>query len=97
MDACIRRGTGARPIRTGIPDYAGIVRSITGARRYLRANPQAAVLLGICVVFGLGMIIVAVLALASSGSGANAGQSIGGDNGGVIAPWHAVMSLSRAF
>ncbi len=49
--------------------------------RWFRDNPQAFVLLLICVVLGLGTFIAVVISLASSG-----GPHVTGDPSGVIAP-----------
>ena len=46
-------------------------------RRFFRANPQALVLLIICLVLGLGTFLVVVISLASSGGG-----HVTGDPGG---------------
>jgi hypothetical protein len=42
---------------------------------FLRDNPQATILLAICVVLGLGTLIALLIATATSGSG---GSGIGG-------------------
>lgn len=45
-----------------------------GLIRFLRANPQAAVLLFICVVLGLGTFVAVVIALAGSGNATPSGE-----------------------
>jgi hypothetical protein len=57
--------------------------------RFLRANPQALVLLVICIVLGLGTFLAAVLGLLSSGPGRTSGEPSG-------AIWADPVS-SRAF
>lgn len=42
--------------------------------RYLRANPQALVLLIICLVLGVGTFIVVIIALIASGSTKTTGE-----------------------
>jgi hypothetical protein len=49
--------------------------------RFLRANPQASVLLVICVVLGLGTFIAVLIAIAGSG-----GAQTTGEPSGLIAP-----------
>ena len=46
---------------------------------YLRANPQAAILLAICIILGLGTMLAVVISLGGSG---DAGSTYG--NGAVI-------------
>ena len=55
--------------------------------RYLRANPQAFVLLVICVVLGLGTFIAVLIAVAGSG-----GPQVSGEPSGAIT---AVVALLR--
>lgn len=50
--------------------------------QFLKQNPQAAILLAICIVLGLGTLIA--LMIASLGPGADTGSS-GGDAGVVMA------------
>jgi hypothetical protein len=45
--------------------------------RFFRGNPQAFVLLVICLVLGLGAFIAVVIALATAGSGNTTGESSG--------------------
>jgi hypothetical protein len=54
--------------------------------RFVRANPQAFVLLVICVVLGLGTFIVVLIAIAGSGSATPSGEP-----SGVIAPVAALF------
>jgi hypothetical protein len=54
--------------------------------RFFRANPQAFVLLVICVVLGLGTFIAVLIAIAGSGSGTPTGEP-----SGVIAPLAALL------
>jgi hypothetical protein len=42
--------------------------------RYLRANPQALLLLIVCLVLGLGTFIVVIIALIASGSTKTTGE-----------------------
>ena len=51
-----------------------------GLVSYFRSNPQALVLLVICVVLGLGTFIVVLIALATAGS-----TTTNGEPSGVIA------------
>jgi hypothetical protein len=46
-------------------------------RQFFRENPQALVLLIICLVLGLGMFLIVVFALASSGSSQTTGEPSG--------------------
>ena len=52
---------------------------------FFRGNPQALVLLIICVVLGLGAFLAIVIALATSGSGTTTGEP-----SGVLALWGTV-------
>src|ERR1700733_13229050 len=52
-----------------------------GVIKYFRANPQALVLLVICVVLGLGTFIAVLVALASDPNG----QTTGDPSGGILA------------
>jgi hypothetical protein len=45
--------------------------------RFFRGNPQALVLLVICLVLGLGAFIAVVIALATAGSGTTTGEPSG--------------------
>lgn len=45
--------------------------------RYLRANPQAFVLLVICIVLGLGTFIAVLIAIAGSSNGTATGEPSG--------------------
>jgi hypothetical protein len=54
--------------------------------RFFRANPQAFVLLIICVVLGLGTFIAVLIAIAGSGSGTPTGEP-----SGVIAPFAGLL------
>jgi hypothetical protein len=45
--------------------------------RYLRANPQALVLLIICVVLGLGTFVAVLVAIAGSHNGTPSGEPSG--------------------
>jgi hypothetical protein len=53
--------------------------------RFFQANPQALVLLVICLVLGLGAFIAVVIALATSGSG-----TTNGEPSGIVALFAAV-------
>ena len=44
---------------------------------FLRANPQAAVLLFVCIVLGLGTFLAVVIALATAGSSTTRGEPSG--------------------
>ncbi|MGI8414262.1 MAG: hypothetical protein ACR2LV_11110 [Solirubrobacteraceae bacterium] len=48
-----------------------------GVIRFFRANPQAFVLLVICVVLGLGTFLAIMVALINSGAGATNGEPSG--------------------
>jgi hypothetical protein len=50
-----------------------------GLVRYFRSNPQALVLLMICLVLGLGAFIAVVIAFATAGS-----KTLNGEPSGVI-------------
>ncbi len=54
--------------------------------RFFRANPQAFVLLMICVVLGLGTFVAVLIAIAGSGSGTPTGEP-----SGAIAPLAALL------
>jgi hypothetical protein len=56
--------------------------------RLLRENPQAAILLAICLVLGLGALIAIMISLATSGS--NNVPAGAGPDSGVIALMHAL-------
>jgi hypothetical protein len=58
-----------------------------GVIKYLRANPQALVLLVICVVLGIGTFIAVLVALASAPNGQTTG-----DPEGVILGTHAALA-----
>jgi hypothetical protein len=45
-----------------------------GLLRYFRANPQAAVLLAICLVLGLGTFVAVLIAIAGSSNGTPTGE-----------------------
>jgi hypothetical protein len=45
--------------------------------KFFRGNPQALVLLVICLVLGLGTFLAVLIALASAGSGTPTGESSG--------------------
>ncbi|HEY3728319.1 MAG TPA: hypothetical protein VGL51_14160 [Solirubrobacteraceae bacterium] len=55
-----------------------------GLLAYLRANPQLAVLLCICLVLGLGTFIAVLISLASTGSTTPSGQPSGAILAGQI-------------
>lgn len=46
-------------------------------RRFFRANPQALVLLIVCLVLGIGTFVVVVIAVGESGSGTPSGEPSG--------------------
>jgi hypothetical protein len=62
-----------------------------GVIKYFRANPQALVLLVICVVLGLGTFIAVLVALASDPNGQTTG-----DPSGVILGAHVALGTLRA-
>jgi hypothetical protein len=64
-----------------------------GVIKYFRANPQALVLVVICVVLGLGTFIAVLVALASSPNG----QTNGYPEGVIQAAHAAVTTLRAAF
>jgi hypothetical protein len=66
----------------------GMVRS---ALNYMRSNPQAAVLLFICVVLGLGTFFAVLISLLGSGGG----QSTGDPDGSSIGILHAAVDSVR--
>jgi hypothetical protein len=55
---------------------------------YLRSNPQAAILLAICIVLGFGTMIAVLVSMGSSGASAG-----GYDNGSAIMGFHALLGL----
>ena len=59
--------------------------------KFLRANPQAFVLLIICVVLGIGTFIAVIIALLTAPSDQTTGEP-----GGAITVMHAVFGLARA-
>jgi hypothetical protein len=63
-----------------------------GVIKYLRANPQALVLLVICVVLGIGTFIAVLVALASSPNG----QTTGDPEGVILAARAALVALRTA-
>ena len=62
-----------------------------GVIKYFRANPQALVLLIICVVLGLGTFIAVLVALAADPTGHSAGEP-----SGTILGAHAALSALHA-
>lgn len=62
-----------------------------GVIKFFRANPQAFVLLIICVVLGLGTFIAVMVALATDPSGQTTG-----DPSGLILGTHAALTALRA-
>lgn len=46
-------------------------------RRFFRANPQALVLLVVCLVLGIGTFLVVLIAIGESGSGTPSGEPSG--------------------
>jgi hypothetical protein len=58
---------------------------------YLRANPQVAILLFVCVVLGIGTFIVVMISLVSSG-----GQGTGDPDGSSRELLHAMAGHVRA-
>jgi hypothetical protein len=65
-----------------------------GVIKYFRANPQALVLLVICVVLGLGTFIAVLIALASSPNGQTTGYPEGAITGAHVGLTTLRMSLS---
>jgi hypothetical protein len=59
---------------------------VQGLIRYFRANPQAFVLLVICVVLGVGTFIAVLIAIAGSGQ-----SQVSGEPSGLIAPLAALV------
>lgn len=62
-----------------------------GVIKFLRANPQALVLLVICVVLGLGTFIAVLVALATAPSDQTTGEP-----SGLILGAHAALTTLRA-
>jgi hypothetical protein len=62
-----------------------------GIAQFLRANPQAAILLGICVVLGFGTLIAVLFASAGGSSTGGANSPV--NDGGVITLGHALRAL----
>jgi hypothetical protein len=58
-------------------------------KNYMRANPQAFILLVICVVLGLGTFLAVLFALAGSGGG----QPTGDPNESSLMLIHAAVAL----
>jgi len=58
---------------------------------FLRANPQVAVLLVVCVVLGLGTFLVVVIALATAGS-----STTDGEPSGAVFAFQALAGAARA-
>ena len=58
-----------------------------GFAAFLRRNPQALVLLIICVVLGLGTFIAILIAIAGSGGGTASGEPAGVITLGFMTPW----------
>ena len=56
--------------------------------QFLRANPQAAILLAICIVLGLGTVIVLMISLVSSGAAPASSSS----DAGVVTLFHVLVS-----
>jgi hypothetical protein len=50
---------------------------VTSLKAFFKANPQALILLVICVVLGLGTFVVVLFGVASSGSTTSSGYSDG--------------------
>ena len=63
-----------------------------GVIKFFRANPQALVLLVICVVLGLGTFIAVLIALASSPNG----QTTGDPEGVILGARAALAALHAA-
>ncbi len=63
-----------------------------GVIKFFRANPQALVLLVICVVLGLGTFIAVLIALASSPNG----QTTGDPEGVILGTRAALAALHAA-
>jgi hypothetical protein len=63
-----------------------------GVIKFFRANPQALVLLVICVVLGLGTFIAVLVALASSPNG----QTTGDPEGLILGAHTALSTLNTA-
>lgn len=62
-----------------------------GVIKFFRANPQALVLLIICVVLGLGTFIAVLVALATAGSDQTTGEP-----SGLILAAHTALTPLRA-
>ena len=58
---------------------------------FLRANPQVAVLMVVCVVLGLGTFLAVIIALATAGS-----STTDGDPGGAVLAVQALAATARA-
>jgi hypothetical protein len=63
-----------------------------GVIKFFRANPQALVLLVICVVLGLGTFVAVLIALASSPNG----QTTGDPEGVILGARAALTALHAA-
>ncbi len=59
--------------------------------RFCRQNPQVALFVAICLVFGLGSFIVIVIALATAGS-----SNTSGEPSGAVPVLQEALRLSRA-
>ena len=58
---------------------------------FLRTNPQAAVLLLVCIVLGLGTFLVVIIALATSGS-----TTTDGEPSGTVLAFQGLMTAAKA-
>jgi hypothetical protein len=58
---------------------------------FLRANPQVAVLLVVCVVLGLGTFLAVIIALATTGS-----STTDGEPSGAVLAVQALAATTRA-
>jgi hypothetical protein len=64
------------PSGSGVP-IRGSMSGMRALTSFLRANPQAAVLLAICLVLGLGTFIAVLIALGTAGNGTPSGEPSG--------------------
>ena len=65
--------------------------TLRDVRNFLRANPQVAVLLVVCIVLGLGTFLAVVIALATAGS-----STTDGEPSGVVLAVQALAATTRA-
>jgi hypothetical protein len=74
-----------RQVRRPGPIHASMAQ-VRAAVTYFRANPQAFILLVICLVLGLGTFVAVLIAIAGSGS-----ATASGDPSGAILAFQALV------